>query len=148
MKRHDYGLYAFTGGLILLVVQFLILAFNTLSGTPPLNEEVFVFVEQVTFVDFISKLWASLAGTILLIALYIRRLIKGHEAMLVLVGAILWVIQFMNLYDTAYDLKKFMLRYIVGIIGILLIVVTVFYEAYYIKRIERPQSDNISDTIE
>ena len=141
MKRHDYGLYAFTGGLILLVLQFLILAFNTISGTPPMGESVFVYVEQITFIGFVSQLWSSLVGTILLVVLYIRRIIKGHEAMLLLVGAILWVIQFMNMYDTSYDMKKFIFRYIIGVVGIILIVVTAFYEAYYIKRIESPDSD-------
>ena len=141
MKRHDYGLYAFTGGLILLVLQFLILAFNTLSGTPPMGENVFVYSEPVTLITFVSQLWSSLFGTVLLVVLYVRRIIKGHEAMLLLVGAILWVIQFMNLYDTSYDLKKFIFRYIIGVVGVILIVVTAFYEAYYIKRIEGSDTD-------
>lgn len=141
MKRHDYGLYAFTGGLILLVLQFLILAFNTLSGTPPMGENVFIYAEPVTLITFVSQLWSSLFGTALLVVLYVRRIIKGHEAMLLLVGALLWVIQFMNLYDTSYDLKKFIFRYIIGVVGIILIVVTAFYEAYYIKRIEGSDTD-------
>ncbi|MBE6734257.1 MAG: hypothetical protein E7563_02790 [Ruminococcaceae bacterium] len=141
-RRHDYGLYAFTGGLILLVIQFLVIAFNTLSGNSPMGDSVFVYTEQITFMGFISQLWSSLFGTILLVVLYIRRIIKGHEAMLLLVGAILWVIQFMNLYDTAYDLNKFIFRYIIGVVGVILIVITAFYEAYYIKRIEGSDSDN------
>lgn len=142
MKRHDYGLYAFTGGIILLVIQFLIITFNALNGTTPFEEMVFVYVENVTFTDVISAVWSSLLGTVLLIALYIRRFIKGHEAMLVLVGALLWVIQLFNLYDPTYDLKKFLLHYILAVIGIILIIVTGFYEAYFIKRMEHSDNDD------
>ncbi len=142
MKRHDYGLYAFSGGLVVLVIQFLIIIFNAINGTTPFDEYVFIYVEQVTFLDVISSIWASLVGTVLLVALYIRRFIKGHEAMLVLAGALLWIVQLFNLYDPAYDLKKFILNYILAFIGILLIVVTGFYEAYFIKRMERSDTDS------
>ncbi len=141
MKRHDYGLFAFTGGVAILVIQFLIILFNAINGTTSLDENVFVYAEQVTFVDVISLIWASLAGTVLLIVLYIRRFIKGHEAMLVLVGALLWVIQLFNLYDPSYDLKKFAIHYVPAFVGILLIVATGFYEAYYIKRMEHSDTD-------
>ena len=33
MKRHDYGLYFFSVGLIVLVIQFLIILFNAVNGT-------------------------------------------------------------------------------------------------------------------
>ncbi|MBQ8000252.1 MAG: hypothetical protein IJ298_03435 [Ruminococcus sp.] len=141
MKRHDYGLYAFSAGLILLVIQFLIITFNALNGTTPFTDDVFVYAEQITFIDVISSIWACLAGTVLLVVLFIRRFIKGHEAMLVLVGALLWVIQMFNMYESTYELKSFLLHYIIGIIGIFLIIVTGFYEAYYIKRIESPDNN-------
>ncbi len=136
MRRHDYGLFLFSGGLILLVIQFLIILFNAINGTSPLDEMVFVYVEKVTFTDVISAIWSSLLGTVLLTVLYIRRFMKGREAILVLVGALLWVIQIMALYDSSYDLAKFLLHYIIGIVGIVLIVATALCEAYYIKRIE------------
>lgn len=136
MRRHDYGLFFFSGGLILLVIQFLIILFDALSGASPFAEMVFVYAEKVTFLDVISTIWASLFGTVLLIVLYVRRFTKGREVILVLVGALLWVIQLFSLYSSEYDLKKFILHYIIGIIGIVLIVMTAFYEAYYIKRID------------
>lgn len=134
MKRHDYALFVFSGGLILLVIQFLIILFNTLNGTNPLDETVFLFAEEISFVDVLTAIWPSLVGTVLLIVVYFRRFIKGPDAMLVLVGAILWFIQLLNLYDTAYDTRKFILHYILGVVGFVLIVITGFWEAYTIKR--------------
>lgn len=142
MKRHDYGLYAYTLGIILLVIQFLVIVFKALNGTLHADDGVFVYVENVNFLDVISKIWGSLLGTLLLIVLYVRRFIKGHEAMLVLVGALLWVIQLFNLYEPSYDLRQFLIKYILGIAGIVFIVITGFYDAYYIKRMDHSDSDD------
>lgn len=136
MKRHDYGLYFFSASLIVLVIQLLVILFKTMNGTLSLDENVFVFVEEIKLADVLSTLWPSLLGTLLLIVLYIRRFIKGNEAMLVLVGGIMWVIQILNLYEQNYDLKAFILRYILAIIGIVLVFATGLYEAYVIKRYE------------
>lgn len=141
MKRHDYGLFTFTGGIGLLIIQFLMIVFNVVNGVSPFNDNVFVYVEQVTFLDVVSSVWASLVGTVLLIALYIRRFIKGHEAVLVLVGALLWIIQLFNFYESTVDIKAFTIHYILGIIGIFFILITGFYEAYYIKRMENTDTD-------
>lgn len=136
MKKHDFGLFFFSGGLVLLVIQFLVILFKTLNGTLSLDDSVFVFVEEIKLADVISTIWPSLFGTVLLLVLYIRRFIKGKEAMLVLVGGILWVIQILNLYEADYELTNFLLRYILGIIGIVLVFATGLYEAYVIKRYE------------
>ena len=136
MKRHDYGLYFFSASLIVLVIQLLVILFKTMNGTLSLDENVFVFVEEIKLADVLSTLWPSLLGTLLLIVLYIRRFIKGNEAMLVLVGGIMWVIQILSLYEQNYDLKAFILRYILAIIGIVLVFATGLYEAYVIKRYE------------
>ncbi len=136
MKKHDFGLFFFSGGLVLLVIQFLVILFKTLNGTLSLDDSVFVFVEEIKLADVISTIWPSLFGTVLLLVLYIRRFIKGKEAMLVLVGGILWVIQLLNLYEADYELTNFLLRYILGIIGIVLVFATGLYEAYVIKRYE------------
>ena len=134
MKKHDFGLFFFSGGLVLLVIQFLVILFKTLNGTLSLDDSF--FVEEIKLADVISAIWPSLFGTVLLIVLYIRRFIKGKEAMLVLVGGILWVIQLLNLYEADYELTNFLLRYILGIIGIVLVFATGLYEAYVIKRYE------------
>lgn len=136
MKRRDYGLYFFSAGLIILVVQFLVILFKALNGTLSLDENVFVFVEDIKLSDVLTTVWTSFAGTVLLIAMYIRRFIKGKEAMLVLVGGIMWLVQILTLYEPSYDLKAFIFRYILGIIGIVLIFATGLYEAYVIKRYE------------
>lgn len=140
MKRHDYGLYFFSVGLIVLVIQFLIILFNAVNGTLSLDENVFVFAEEIKIADVLSTVWSSLLGTVLLIALYIRRFIKGNEAMLVLVGGILWVIQIISLYESGYELKAFILHYILGIIGVALVFATGLYEAYVIKRYESSEN--------
>ena len=140
MKRHDYGLYFFSAGPIVLVIQFLIILFNAVNGTLSLDENVFVFAEEIKIADVLSTVWSSLLGTVLLIALYIRRFIKGNEAMLVLVGGILWVIQIISLYESGYELKAFILHYILGIIGVALVFATGLYEAYVIKRYESSEN--------
>ncbi len=140
MKRHDYGLYFFSVGLIVLVIQFLIILFNAVNGTLSLDENVFVFAEEIKIADVLSTVWSSLLGTVLLIALYIRRFIKGNETMLVLVGGILWVIQIISLYESGYELKAFILHYILGIIGVALVFATGLYEAYVIKRYESSEN--------
>lgn len=140
MKRHDYGLYFFSAGLIVLVIQFLIILFNAVNGTLSLDENVFVFAEEIKIADVLLTVWSSLLGTVLLIALYIRRFIKGNEAMLVLVGGILWVIQIISLYESGYELKVFILHYILGIIGVALVFATGLYEAYVIKRYESSEN--------
>ncbi len=122
MKRKSIGQFLFTVGIILIVIQTLILVFNIINGTmPDTRNEQFVFVEDITFMKFISTTGAGIAGTLLLMAVYVRRALKGPDATLTIVGLLLWIVQFISLYDTSVELGKFLLSYIIGIVGFVIV---------------------------
>ena len=132
MKR-NYSLYFLAGGLLLVTIQLLVFLFGFLNPDTYNPEVIFSSAEEVTFGDFLSKHWSGIIGTILLICLFVRRLSKGPEAMLVLVGALLWVIQILSLHNPDAPLGDFIVKYIIGIVGTLGVAVSGFYDAYLIK---------------
>lgn len=132
MKK-NYSLYFLAGGLLLVTIQLLIFLFGFLNPDTYNPEVIFSSAEEATFGDFISEHWSGIIGTILLISLFIRRLSKGPEAMLTLVGALLWVIQILSLHNPDAPLSNFIFQYIIGIIGTFGVAISGFYDAYLIK---------------
>ncbi len=132
MKK-NYGIYFFAGGLLLVTIQLLIFVFGFLNSDPYTTDQVFYVAQDMTFADFLSEYWAGIIGTVLLLVLFVRRLSKGPEAMMVLVGALLWVIQLLSLHNTELPLSNFITQYFVGILGIIGVAVAGFFDAYLIK---------------
>ncbi len=132
MKK-NYGIYFFAGGLLLVIIQLLIFVFGYLNSDPYSTELVVYVAQDATLGDFLSEYWAGIIGTVLLLALFVRRLSKGPEAMMVLVGALLWVIQLLSMHNAELPLNSFISQHIVGIIGTIGIAVAGFFDAYLIK---------------
>ncbi len=129
MKKSNFGQICYTVGLLLLVIQLLILLFNYINGSMPFsNDEPIVFVEEITFSGVISTCWSGIAGTVLLVALFVRRIMKGSDGMLTLVGSVLWFVQLISLYDVSYSLRRFALNYILGIVGVVFVTVVGFVD--------------------
>ncbi|MBQ4105642.1 MAG: hypothetical protein IJC86_04560 [Clostridia bacterium] len=124
MKR-DYSKVFFSVGLLLLVAQLLIIIFNIINGTADADVQ-FAVEEKITFLSFIHDTWGSLLGTIMLVVLFMRRINNILDPLLTLAGGLLWIVQIISLYDSGAELLSFLLRYIIGILGILLIFITAY----------------------
>ncbi len=142
MKK-NYGIYFFAGGLLLVTIQLLIFVFGFLNSDPYSAEQIFYVAKDLTLGDFISAHWSGLIGTLLLLVLFVRRLSKGPEAMMVLVGVLLWVIQLLSKHNAELPLNNFIVQYIVGIIGTIGVAVAGIYDAYLIKGQSPKEPDDI-----
>lgn len=140
MKKKNYVLIVFACGLLFLFIQFFIFAFQFINGDTGDAVVVFSSGEEGGFGSFFSDYWWSIAGTLLLTGLIVRRITKGPEAMLTLVGVLLWAVQIFSLYESQ-ELLKFILSYIIGIIGISLVSIAGFYDAYLIKTQDSDDND-------
>lgn len=140
MKK-DYSVYFFGIGLVFIVIQMLILGFGYLNPNEMKNYEQFAIIEETTFKSIVSDIWSGVAGTLLLMVLFVRRILKGPEAMLLLVGVMLWVIQILNLRTPDMGLTDLVLKYIMGSIGIVFTAISAFYDAYIIKGKEGNQNN-------
>lgn len=134
--RRDYSLYFFGFGLVFIVIQMLIIGFGYLNPDQLSNFEQFAIVEEMTFKTIVSDIWSGVTGTLLLMVLFVRRMLKGPEAMLVLVGVMLWVIQILNLRTPEMGLTDLALEYLMGVIGIVLTSISALYDTYIIKSTE------------
>ncbi len=132
MKK-NYGIYFFAGGLLLVTIQLLIFIFAYLNSDSYSTEQIFYVAKDLSLGDFISQYWSGLVGTFLLIVLFVKRLSHGPEAMMVLVGALLWIIQLLSKHNAELPLSNFITQYIVGIIGTIGVAVAGFFDAYLIK---------------
>lgn len=141
MKK-DYSVYFFGIGLVFIVIQMLIIGFGYLNPDEMKNYEQFAIIEETTFKSIVSDIWSGVAGTLLLMVLFVRRILKGPEAMLLLVGVMLWVIQILNLRTPDMGLTDLVLKYIMGSIGIVFTAISAFYDAYIIKGKEGNQNNN------
>ena len=136
MKR-NLGFYAFTAGLVALVVQFLIILFGFINGDNQ-NEELFAVVDPSklngpTFGDIIKATWSGLLGVLVLIVLFVRRFIKGTDALMVVMSVLLWVIQILSLRTEGADVSVLISAYPIGILGVGFVIVSVFCDLYYAK---------------
>lgn len=132
MKR-NYSLYFLGIGMVAFVIQMLIIGFGYLDNNQLSTLEQFVVVEETTFKTIISDIWAGVIGTLLLMILFVRRMLKGPEAMLVLVCVMLWIVQILKLRTPDMGLTDVVLKYIVGVIGLVFTTVAAFRDAYIIK---------------
>lgn len=139
--RRDYSLYFFGFGLVFIVIQMLIIGFGYLNPDQLSNFEQFAIVEEMTFKTIVSDIWSGVTGTLLLMVLFVRRMLKGPEAMLVLVGVMLWVIQILNLRTPEMGLTDLALEYLMGVIGIVLTSISALYDTYIIKSTEGNSDD-------
>ncbi|MBQ4569229.1 MAG: hypothetical protein IJA62_04160 [Ruminococcus sp.] len=141
MKK-NYGIYFFAGGLLLVTIQLLIFVFGYLNSDPYSVEQIIYVAQESSLGDFLSEYWAGIIGTVLLLVLFVRRLSKGPEAMMVLVGALLWVIQLLSLHSAEQPLGGFIAQYFVGIAGIVGVAVAGFFDAYLIKSAAPLENDD------
>ena len=132
MKR-NYSLYFLGIGMVAFVIQMLIIGFGYLDNNQLSTLEQFAVVEETTFKTIISEIWAGVIGTLLLMILFVRRMLKGPEAMLVLVCVMLWIVQILKLRTPDMGLTDVVLKYIVGVIGLVFTTVAAFRDAYIIK---------------
>ena len=140
MKK-DYSVYFFAVGLVFIVIQMLIIGFGYLNPNEMNNYEQFAIIEETTFKSVVSDIWSGVAGTLLLMVLFVRRILKGPEAMMLFVGVMLWIIQILNLRTPEMGLIDLALKYLMGSIGIALTAISAFYDAYIIKGKDRNQNN-------
>ena len=133
MKSKNLILIAFLCGLLFLMIQFFIFSFQFINGDIP--EAVFYYSAGVegTFGSFISDYWWSLAGSLLLIGVFVHRITKGPETLLTLSGILLWAVQLFSLYDSQ-EIFSFILTNIFALIGILLVAIAVGCDARLLKK--------------
>ncbi len=139
--RKNRGVYFFSSGLLLLTLQLLMYVFNYINGDNYNPDQIIYVAQEVSLGAFLKLYWAAFLGTIVLMVLFVRRLSKGPEAMMVIVGVLLWVIQILGMYDSQVLLKDFIFQNIVPILGMACMSVAACYEAYLIKS-EAPKDDN------
>lgn len=133
MKSKNLILIAFLCGLLFLMIQFFIFSFQFINGDIP--EAVFYYSagDEGTFGSFISDYWWSLAGSLLLIGVFVHRITKGPETLLTLSGILLWAVQLFSLYDSQ-EIFSFILTNIFALIGILLVAIAVGCDAHLLKK--------------
>ena len=145
MKR-NLGFYAFCTGLLLLVVQFLIILFSIVNGDY-INAEPFAVMDASQlngpgFVEIIKSTWSGIFGTLLLIAMLVRRFIKGPDTAMVLVGVMLWVIQILTLRvqgDGVVDLLK---SYPMGFVGLGIVLISLVADIYFMRSSSSRKEEN------
>jgi len=131
--KRQYGLCFYGAGFALLLIQFLVILFGYVNNEVQQSTEQFAIVENLTFWDIIQDIWSGVAGILLLIALFVHRVIKGPDVMMVLVGVMLWVIQILTLRTEEMRLSDLFSNYALAIIGIVLVVVSVLLDVYFLK---------------
>lgn len=139
MKKH-YSMFAFAGGLVLLVIQLLALIFKFVNGDDFDTELIFAVAKDTSFEAFISEFWSGIIGSIMLIVLFVRRMSKGPEAMMTFVGVLLWVIQLLSRYESQ-TISSFILSYLIGITGVILVGIAALYDVYLTKGKSRDDED-------
>ena len=131
--KQKIALYSFSAGLLLLTVQFLVIIFGFINNDLGATDEPFALVEEQSFFDVIGTIWSGLAGVLLLIVMYVRRFVKGPDSLMMLVGIMLWVIQILTLRDEGMEVSALLIKYILGIIGLALVVVATIVDMYLTK---------------
>ena len=107
--KQRLALYSFSVGLLLLTVQFLVIVFGYVNNDLGSVDEPFAVVEELSFFDVIGEIWSGIAGVLILIAMYVRRFLKGPDSLMMLVGIMLWVIQILSLRGEGMELLAAML---------------------------------------
>ena len=108
------GMYA--AGLLCLTVQVLIFAFEYI-------------VEALGFADYIINNGASVAGLILLVTLFIRRREIGLDVVLTVIGMLLWVVQFVQVFRRdSVEIIDCIISCSVGFAGVLLVLMGLIFE--------------------
>lgn len=134
MKRLPWGLYFFSAGLLLLIVQFLVILFGYVNNDYNVTTEQFAILEEITFFDVIKDIWSGIAGVLLFIVLFVRRFVKGPDALMMLVGIMLWVIQILALRGENAEITSVIMRFLIGIIGLVLILIATLIDVHLQKR--------------
>ena len=131
--KRKIGIYFFAGGLLLVILQFVTLITKYINYDSYIGDQIVYVAKDLSIGDFLSNYWSGLVGTLLLIVIFFRRLSRGPEAMMVLVGALLWVIQILSMHNAELPLIDFIMQYFIGIMGIAGVAIAGFYDAYLIK---------------
>lgn len=137
MKK-DLSLFSLCIGIILYVIQLLVTSFDYLDGSYYLTEQ-FAVVNTVTFESFMSFAWAAILGTIMLVASFFLRFIHRSAFVFEFAGFALWLFQIYRIYDIVNDFTMLASKSFLGIIGAVLVAITLIYDICMIirKREER-----------
>ncbi len=133
MKRLPWGIYFFSAGLLLLLMQFFVILFGYVNNDYGVTTEQFAILEEITFMDVMRDIWSGIAGILLLIFLFVRRFVKGPDTLMMLVGIMLWVIQILTLRDQNAAITEMLMKYILGIAGLVLVLVATLVDVYVQK---------------
>lgn len=120
-------------GLMALVIQLLLLINNVISGTL-YTHEIITSGTKLTFWGFLGTTWYGILGTLLLIAMFVLRLKRGQDIFPELFGVCLWVVQIISLYSKGMPVHTFLLEYLIGIIGIVILLVAEVFDFIVAKR--------------
>lgn len=136
MKR-NFGFYAFCTGVLLLVVQFLIILFSFVNGDY-MSAEPFAVLDASQlngpgFMDIITSMWSGIVGTLLLIGLFVRRLIKGPDFALVVVGIMLWIIQILSIRAEGEGFVELLKASPIGFVGMAIVLISLVVDIYVVR---------------
>ncbi|MDO5124242.1 MAG: hypothetical protein Q4D44_06210 [Eubacteriales bacterium] len=131
--KGNYTKIMYAVGLMALVIQLLLLINNVISGTL-YTQEIITSGTKLTFWGFLGTTWYGILGIVLLIAMFVLRLKKGQDIFLELSSVFLWVVQIISLYSKGMPLHSFLLEYLVGIIGIVILLVTEVFDFIVAKK--------------
>lgn len=143
--KHKIGLYLYGAGLLLLIIQFLVLVFGYVNNDMTVTEQfVIVEEEEKTFFGNFKEVWWSVAGTLVLMVLFVRRFVKGCDALMVLVGVMLWAIQILSLRPEGAEVFTLVRQYPLGVIGGILVAISVLADVYVTKTSEKQDTDVVN----
>ena len=142
--KHKIGLYLYGAGLLLLIIQFLVLVFGYVNNDMTVTEQfVIVEEEEKTFFDNFKEVWWCVAGTLVLMVLFVRRFVKGCDALMVLVGVMLWAIQILSLRPEGAEAFTLVRQYPLGVIGGILVAISVMADVYVAKTSEHQDKNKV-----
>jgi len=108
------GMYA--AGLLCLTVQILIFTFKYV-------------IEALGFAEYIVNNGASVAGLVLLATLFVRRREIGLDVVLTVIGILLWVVQFVQVFRRdSVEVIDCIITCSVGFVGVLLVLLGLVLE--------------------
>ena len=76
------------------------------------------------------EVWAAFAGTLILFIMFVKKHRKSGEFIFSVIGLLLWCVQIFNVYSAGVsDLLQLILTCIVGILGMILVGISLLLEA-------------------
>ena len=141
MKR-PYGLYFYTAGMALLTIQFLVILFSFVNNDMNQTELFVVDTGDPTFMDTLKQIWWGIAGLLVFVVMFVRRFVKGPDALWTLIGIMLWVIQILSLRTEGMEIAGLLGKYFLGIAGVAFAAISAIIDIYNIKRTSHSGEDS------